>query len=53
MREFLRSRTSSQPAASVHDVAVDLLGAALTGLIDRGRRSVTGTTALWLGDWRF
>ena len=53
MRDFLRPRTSSQPAASLTDAAADVLGSAITGLIERGERSLTGTTALWLGDWRF
>jgi hypothetical protein len=35
------------------DLAAGLLGSAVTGLVDRGDRSMTGATALWLGDCRF
>ena len=53
VRDYLRPKPSSQPAASLSDVAAGLLGSALTGMVERGERSVSGTTALWLGDWRF
>jgi protease-4 len=53
VRDFLRPRTSSQPAAaSLPDAVVAMLGGALIGWLD-GQRSVHGTSALWLGDWRF
>ncbi|MCW1957615.1 MAG: signal peptide peptidase SppA [Mycobacterium sp.] len=52
MRDYLRPKASSQPAASLPDFAAGLLGSAFTGLIERGERSLSGTTALWLGEWR-
>jgi len=52
--DFLRPRASSQPAAaSLSDAAAGLLRGVVGGVIDRGERDLTGTTALWLGDWRF
>ena len=53
MRDYLRHRASSQPAASAQDVAVGLLGSAVAGLIERGERSMSGPQALWLGECRF
>lgn len=53
VRDYLRPKASSQPAASLPDVAAGLLGSAVTGLIEGGERAMTGSTALWLGDWRF
>ena len=53
VRDYVRPRVSSQPAASMSDLAAGLLGSAVTGLVDRGERSMTGATALWLGDCRF
>jgi protease-4 len=53
VRDYVRPRVSSQPAASMSDLAAGLLGSAVTGLVDRGDRSMTGATALWLGDCRF
>jgi protease-4 len=53
VRDYLRPKASSQPAASLSDVAAGLLGSAVTGLIEHGERAMTGTTALWMGDWRF
>ncbi len=53
VRDYLRPRASSQPAASLSDAAAGLLGSAFTGLIQRGEQSLSGSTALWLGDWRF
>jgi protease-4 len=53
MRDYLRHRTSSQPAASLQDVAAGLLGSAVAGLIERGERSLSGTQTLLLGEYRF
>ena len=53
VRDYLRPKTSSQPAAaSTSDAVGALLGGAVIGWLDR-QRSVHGTSALWLGDWRF
>lgn len=53
VRDYLRPKASSQPAASLSDFGAELLGSAFAGLVERGERSLSGTTALWLGDWRF
>jgi len=52
--DFLRPRASSQPAAaSLPDVAAGLVRGVAGGVIANGERSLTGATALWLGDCRF
>jgi protease-4 len=53
MRDYLRHRTSSQPGAALPDLAANLLGVAVAGLIERGERSLSGTQALLLGEYRF
>jgi len=53
VRDYLRHKASSQPAASLTDAASALLGSAVGEMIDRGQRSISGTHALWLGDCRF
>ncbi|WP_313675087.1 signal peptide peptidase SppA [Mycolicibacterium sp.] len=53
MRNYLRHRTSSQPGAALPDLAANLLGVAVAGLIERGERSLSGTQALLLGEYRF
>ena len=53
VRDYLRPRASSQPAASVSESAAELLGSTLIGLAEQAGRAVTGATALWLGDHRF
>ncbi len=54
MRDFLRPRASSQPAAaSLPAVAAGLIGSALGDMLERGERAVSGVNAVWLGDWRF
>lgn len=54
LRDHLRPKASSQPAAaSLPDAAAAVLGRSLVGALGRAERSVTGTTALWLGDHRF
>lgn len=53
MRDYLRTKESSRPAASLPDLTAGLLGSAITGMVDRAERSMTGATALWLGDGRF
>jgi protease-4 len=53
VRDYLRHKASSQPAATVSDAAAALLTSAVMGVIDRGERSISGTHALWLGECRF
>ncbi|MGV0991623.1 MAG: signal peptide peptidase SppA [Mycobacterium sp.] len=54
MRDYLRPKASSQPAAaSLSDVATGLVGSVLGDLLERGERATTGAHAVWLGDWRF
>ena len=63
VRDYLRHRSSSkpaasqravsQPAASLSDAAAGLLVGAVANILDRGERSLNGATALWLGDWLF
>lgn len=54
MRDFLRPRASSQPAAaSLPAAAAGLIGSALGDMLERGERAVSGVNAVWLGDWRF
>ena len=52
--EFLRPKPSSQPAAaSLPDALGALLGRSVVGLLSQAERSLTGVSALWLGDYRF
>ena len=52
--DFLRPRASSQPAAaSLPDAAAGLMRGVAGGVIANSERTLTGATALWLGDWRF
>ena len=52
--EFLRPKPSSQPAAaSLPDALGALLGRSVAGLLNQAERSLTGVSALWLGDYRF
>ena len=53
VRDFLRNKASAESTVSLTDVAVSLLGSAVSEVIDRGERSIGGTTALWLGETRF
>jgi protease-4 len=53
VRDFLRQKASAESGASLAEVATDLLGSAVSGVISRGERSLSGTTALWLGEYRF
>ena len=54
VRDYLRPRTSSQPAAvSLSDVAAQLFGSVAGDLLERADRAHGGTSALWVGDWRF
>jgi protease-4 len=52
--EFVRPRPSSQPAAvSLPDAVAALLGRAVVGIIGQVEQTVTGVSALWLGESRF
>ena len=50
----LRPKPSSQPAAaSLPEAFAALLGRSVTGMVARAEESLTGASALWLGDYRF
>ena len=52
--EFLRPRPSSQPAAaSLPDALGALIAQSVVGIIEQAERSLTGASALWLGESRF
>lgn len=52
--DMLRPKASSQPvAASLPEAVGALLGRSVAGLIDQADRSLSGASALWLGDYRF
>ncbi|GAT07797.1 signal peptide peptidase SppA [Mycolicibacterium novocastrense] len=49
----LRPKASSQPAASLPDAVVGLLGRSMVQLADQTERSLSGVSALLFGDYRF
>ena len=52
--EFLRPKPSSQPAAaSLPDALGAVLGRSVTGMLSQTEKTLTGVSALWLGDYRF
>ncbi len=52
--DMLRPKPSSQPAAaSLPDAVASLVGRSLAGVLVQAERSLTGVSALWLGDYRF
>ncbi|WP_019347449.1 signal peptide peptidase SppA, partial [Mycolicibacterium conceptionense] len=52
--DMLRPKPSSQPAAATLPQAVgNLLGQSIVGAIESAGRTMTGASALWLGDHRF
>ncbi len=54
LRDLLRPKASSQPAAaSLPDAVGALLGRSVAGVLSQAERSLTGISALWLGDYRF
>ncbi len=54
LMDFLRPKQSSQPAAaSLPEALAALLGRSMAGVIGQAERSLTGVSALWLGDYRF
>ncbi|PXX05396.1 signal peptide peptidase SppA [Mycolicibacterium moriokaense] len=54
LRDLLRPKASSQPAAASLPEAVGaLVGRSVAGVLSQAERSLTGASALWLGDYRF
>ncbi|MDY6995434.1 MAG: signal peptide peptidase SppA [Actinomycetota bacterium] len=54
LRDVLRPKPSSQPAAASLSVAVSSLVVRSVGeALDQTQRSLTGVNVLWLGDYRF
>ncbi|HEX2283856.1 MAG TPA: signal peptide peptidase SppA [Mycobacterium sp.] len=54
LMDLLHPKASSQPAAaSVPEALAAVLGRSLVGVLDQAERSLTGVSALWLGDYRF
>lgn len=52
--DMLRPKPSSQPAAaSLPEALAALLGKSVIGVLDQAERSMTGASALWLGEYRF
>ena len=52
--DVLRPKPSSQPAASsLAELFGGVLGQSLRGLLGQAEKSLTGTSALWLGEYRF
>ena len=52
--DFLRPKPSSQPAAaSLPEAVATLLGRSVVEVFGQAERSLTGVTALWLGEHRF
>ncbi|MGV0792830.1 signal peptide peptidase SppA [Mycolicibacterium sp. XJ1819] len=52
--EMLRPKASSQPAAaSVPEAVGALVGRSVAGMLGQAERSLTGVSALWLGEHRF
>jgi protease IV len=54
LMDLLRPKPSSQPAAaSMPEALAALVGRSVAGLVGQAERSLTGVSALWLGDYRF
>ena len=54
VRDYLRPRSSSQPAAaSLSEVFAGIAGGAVRTVLEQGERSLSGASAMWLGEWRF
>jgi protease IV len=54
LMDLLRPKPSSQPAAaSLPEAVAALLGRSVAGVLSQAERSLTGVSALWLGDHRF
>jgi len=54
LMDMLRPKPSSQPAAaSMPEALAVLVGRSVAAVLDDAERSLTGVSALWLGDYRF
>jgi protease-4 len=53
LRDYVRHAASADSAVSLTGLAATLIGSAVSEVIERGERSMSGTTALWLGHSRF
>lgn len=54
LMDRLRPKPSSQPAAaSLPEAFAALLGRSVAGMVSHAEQSLTGVSALWLGDYRF
>jgi protease IV len=54
LMDLLRPKPSSQPgAASLPDALGALVARSVTGALGQAERSITGVSALWLGEYRF
>jgi protease-4 len=54
LMDMLRPKPSSQPAAaSVSEALAVLVGRSVAGVLDQAERTLTGASALYLGDYRF
>jgi protease-4 len=54
LMDLLRPKPSSQPAAaSLQEAVGTLLGRSVAGVLSQAERSLTGVSALWLGEYRF
>jgi protease-4 len=50
--DIVRPRASSQPAASLPDALATLLGRSIAGILDNVEQTLSGASALWLGNSR-
>jgi protease-4 len=54
LMDLLRPKPSSQPgAASLPEAFGALVGRSVVGVVGQAEQSLTGVSALWLGDYRF
>lgn len=54
LMDRLRPKPSSQPAAaSLPEAFAALLGRSVAGMVSHAEQSLTGVSAMWLGDYRF
>ncbi|WP_343571700.1 signal peptide peptidase SppA [Mycobacterium sp.] len=51
--DYLRPRSSSQPAAALSDALGALITQSMVGLVEQARRSLTGASVRWVGQSRF